>query len=72
MKVTVEKITDINLAKEFLETTVHDKEFKSSLKKLDKLYMSEHSPMYSQVFIIRMYDIYSYVSTHFRTDGRTG
>lgn len=67
MRVTVEKITDIDLAKEFLETTVHDKEFKSSLKKLDKLYMSEHSPMYSQIFIIRMYDIYSYVSTHFRT-----
>lgn len=67
MRITVEKLTDIELAKEFLETTVHDKEFKSSMKKLDRLYLSEHSPMYSQIFIIRMYDIYSYVSTHFRT-----
>lgn len=66
MKVKVTKLTGIEEAKEFITASLHDHK-ESSIKNLKKLYLSEHSPMYTQVFKINMYDIPSYVSTHFRT-----
>lgn len=66
MKVSVRKFTGIDEAKEFISASLNDHR-ESKLKNLRKLYMSEHSPMYTQIFEIKMTGIPSYVSTHFRT-----
>lgn len=66
MDVILEKLTSINEAKELIETSVNG-EYKSKIKNLTKLYMSEHSPMYSQIFKIKLIGIPYFVHTHIRT-----
>lgn len=66
MDVRVRKITDIEEAKHFIETSING-EYKSKIKNLRRLYMSEHSPMYTQIFIIDLIDIPYFVSVHIRT-----
>lgn len=65
MRVEVEKITTIELAKEVIEFSKRN--FQSKLTTLRKLYASEHSPMYSQIYILRLYDIPYWVHVHIRT-----
>lgn len=66
MKVSVRKLTTINEVKEFITASLNDHK-ESTIKGLRKLYLSEHSPMYTQIFIVKLEGIPSYVSTHFRT-----
>ena len=66
MEVIVRKLTDINEAKEFITASMNN-HAESKIKNLKKLYLSEHSPMYTQIFEIKLIGIPSYVSTHFRT-----
>lgn len=65
MKVEVEKITSLEHAKEGINFS--KKGMNSKLKNLTKIYASEHSPMYSQIYIIRLFDIPGWVHTHIRT-----
>lgn len=65
MKIIAEKITGISLAREACEFTML-KDFEAKIT-LDKLYKCEHSPMRTQLFIIRSYGIKSFVAYHFRT-----
>jgi len=63
MKIIVEKITDIDLARTACEFTMHsDAESKATLH---QLYKSEHSPIRTQLFKIKMYDIPTSASVHF-------
>lgn len=66
MNITVTKITSMDEAKEFIEASVNG-EFHSKIKDLKRLYLSEHSPMYTQIFKLELRSIPSYVSTHIRT-----
>jgi hypothetical protein len=60
--IEIKKLTDINLAREACTaTTINKKESKISL---DKIYMCEHSPIRTQLFWIKMIDIYNFVSVH--------
>ena len=62
MKVVVEKLTDVGLARRACQFTLHSQaETNIGLK---KLYGSEHSPARTQLFWIELYDIPSFVSTH--------
>jgi len=62
MRITVEKITDVTLARKACSYTLHSQ---SDTKiPLRKLYMSEHSPARTQIFTVEMVGIPSYVSTH--------
>ena len=70
MKVTVQKITDEELMKEACNFTMgHRLESKMSL---EKIYQCKHSPLRTQLFIIRMYGIPSFVSTHLVRHSATG
>lgn len=62
MNITVEKLTDVGLMQEACEFTMNHKG--SSSISLENIYQCEHSPMRTQLFIIRMYGIPAYVSTH--------
>lgn len=62
MIVKVEKITRLDLARKACSFTLHSQN--STKIGLDKLYGSEHSPMRTQLFVVEMYDIPSFVSTH--------
>ena len=62
MKVTVEKLTNGDLARRACQYTLHSHaETKIPLR---KLYCSEHSPARTQIFWIELDGIPSYVSTH--------
>lgn len=61
MKVTVEKLTDPTLMQEACEFTMHGA--KSNMT-LEKIYKCRHSPMRTQMFVVRMYDIPTFVSVH--------
>lgn len=63
MNVTVEKITTIKDAHLAIESTM-DEGFKSKCN-LDQLYLWEHSPSRTQIFWVKMKDVYSFVSVHF-------
>lgn len=70
MRVEVEKITDVSLAREFCEFSMkHEK--KSNIS-LEKLYTSKDSPLRTQLFIVRMYDIPYEVAVHLRTHAAVG
>lgn len=66
MKAEVRKFTGIDEAKEFITASLNDHK-DSKIKNFRKLYLSEHSPMYTQIFEIKLSEIPSYVSTHLRT-----
>jgi len=61
--IIVEKITNEELMREACEFTMGNK-VKSSIS-LETMYKVEHSPMRTQLFIIRMYSIPTFVSVHF-------
>ena len=63
MRVYVEKLTDVELARRACKYTLHS--HADTKIKLDKLYGSEHSPARTQWFWIELDGIPSYVSTHF-------
>ena len=65
MYIEIEKLTSLQNAKEVINFS--KKGFESKLKSLSKLYASEHSPMYSQVYIIRLFDIPYHVHVHILT-----
>jgi len=62
MKIIVEKYTDEALMQEACEFTMNHKG--NSSISLESIYKCEHSPMRTQQFIVRMYGIPAYVSTH--------
>ena len=61
--VTVKKITDEALMQEACEFTMRNEQ--GSSLSLEKVYQCEHSPMRTQLFIVRMIDIPTFVSVHF-------
>lgn len=62
MKVNIQKLTDIDLARKACSFTLHSGgESKASLR---KLYGSEHSPARTQLFWIELDGIPSFVSVH--------
>ena len=67
MQVKVTKITDnklLNLCLEYSLPSDKRKELNVSLK---DIYVSEHSPIYSQIFVIELIGIPNFVHVHFRT-----
>lgn len=62
MEVRAYKITDTNLLRQTCESTMHNR-LESKMTPLS-IYNCEHSPMRSQVFVIEMYGIPSFVSVH--------
>lgn len=62
MQVVVKKLTDESLLHKACEATMRGKVSKISL---DKIYTAEHSPIRTQLFWVEMYDIPTFVSTHF-------
>lgn len=65
MKVNVRKITDLQDAKDMISASIMGG-MESSLKGFKKLYASEHSPMYSQIYVLDL-EVPYFVSTHIRT-----
>lgn len=63
MRVTVTKLTDVDLAQRACQFTNHD--HAPAKSGLEKLYRSEHSPIRTQLFWIEMKHIPSFVSVHF-------
>ena len=61
-KIVIVKKTDLSLAQEACAMTMIGK--KVSKISLNKLYLCEHSPVRTQMFWIKIYGIFSYVSTH--------
>ncbi len=59
MKITVEKLTNVDLARQACKFTIHG--HKDSLISLKKVYQCEHSPMRTQLFWIEMMGIPSFV-----------
>lgn len=67
MRVEVQKITGIDLlrkAYEFTQPVDNQKEVKLSFQ---DAYSTEHSPMYSQIYAIYLYEIPYFVHVHLRT-----
>lgn len=62
MKVTAYKITDINLLRSTCEATMHT-HVDSKMTRAG-IYNCEHSPIRSQMFVVKMEGIPSYVSVH--------
>lgn len=60
MKIKVTKITDEKLMQLACGFTIN----KESKMSLDKIYQCEHSPLRTQMFIVEMYDIPTFVSVH--------
>jgi hypothetical protein len=60
MKIVVEKITDETLMRRACSFTINA-ESKMSLR---RIYQCEHSPMRTQMFVVEMYDIPTFVSVH--------
>lgn len=69
MKITVTKITDEKLLKEIIGFMSGMDNPKISLK---DIYQCEHSPIYSQIFFIKMENITSFVSVHFTRHEKNG
>ena len=61
--VCIQKLTSIDLMHECCEFTMHGN--KKSELSLDKIYRCEHSPMRSQIFTIKLYNVPTFVSVHF-------
>lgn len=61
MKVTVEKLTTEALLQEACWFTTG----KPSNATPAQMYCNEHSPIYTQLFWVKMYNIYTFVSVHF-------
>jgi hypothetical protein len=70
MRVTVEKLTDLSLAREAIESTM-GADFKAKCT-LGDLYRWEHSPSRTQLFKIVMDGVQSFVSVHFVRHGAVG
>ena len=60
MRITVTKITDETLMQRACEFTTG----KPSGMTLEKIYQCEHSPMRTQIFLVEMIDIPTFVSVH--------
>ena len=60
MRITVEKITDVELMREACSFTI-DAPSRAGLR---TMYRCEHSPIRTQMFVVRMYDIPTFVSVH--------
>lgn len=60
MKITVKKLTDTDLMRRACEMTFRGK----SKVAPKKMYLSEHSPIRTQVFWIEFHDIPTFASTH--------
>ena len=67
MEVKVQKITDKNLMNLCLQYSLPVDKIKSLNLNLKKIYSSEHSPIYSQIFIIELIQIPYFVHVHLRT-----
>lgn len=61
--VSITKLTDEKIMQECCSFTMHNP--KKSSMTLDKIYRCGHSPMRSQIFMIKMIDIPTFVSVHF-------
>lgn len=64
MHIEVQKLTDLDLMREACEFTMHSSGSSSSMS-LEKMYKCEHSPMRTQLFTVKMYEIPNFVSVHF-------
>lgn len=62
MKIEVKKVTDIDLLQRAAWFTSGVENFKAPLS---KWYDAEHSPIRTQMFVVEMFDIPSFVSTHY-------
>lgn len=67
MRVEVEKITDKKLLNKCLEYSLPPDKIKKLNVSLEKIYASEHSPIYSQIFVIEFINIPYFVHVHLRT-----
>ena len=65
MHITIDKITDESLMREACEFTML-KDIKSQ-QTLESMYKAKHSPIRTQIFIIRMKGIPAFVAHHLRT-----
>jgi hypothetical protein len=63
MKIEIEKITNYKLMAQAMGFT-SDKDIKMTPNKASQMFKSEHSPIRTQMYAIRMYDIPTYVSVH--------
>lgn len=63
MEIVVKKLTTGTLLNRACSFTLHN--FKDVKVDKSKLYLSEHSPIRTQLFWVEMYNIPSFVSTHF-------
>jgi len=63
MRISVEKITTVELARRACQFTMHSQA--DSMISLGKLYRCEHSPMRTQMFWVEMRGIPNFVSVHF-------
>jgi hypothetical protein len=64
MKVKVNKLTDYSLMKEAMEFT-SGRDIKLNRANMEWMYDAEHSPIRTQLFVVKMYEIPTYVSVHF-------
>ena len=62
MRIYIEKITNVDLARRACTFTTHGQI--DSMISLDKLYRCEHSPLRTQLFWVEMMGIPSFVSVH--------
>jgi hypothetical protein len=63
MKITVKKLTDVDLLRAACESTMQAGQ--TSNMTLDKMYRCEHSPIRTQLFWVEMEGIPTFVSVHF-------
>jgi len=63
MQIRVSKVTSPDLMRLACSLTIDS----DSNMTLDRIYRNEHSPMRTQMFMVEMYGIPTFVSTHFRT-----
>ena len=63
MKILVEKLTNLGLARLECQFTTHSHE--ASTISLHDLYACEHSPIRTQIFLVHMLEIPNFVSVHF-------
>jgi hypothetical protein len=60
MEIKVTKITDVTLMQKACSYTIN----KESKMSLNKIYKTEHSPLRTQMFVVEMIDIPTFVSVH--------
>lgn len=63
MNVVIEKLSDVDMLRRLCDATRPDSA-KPSTMTLEKIYMSEHSPIRSQLFYIRLEGVKTFVSVH--------